>query len=362
MVYDIFISYRNDGGEALAYLLHQQLTLLGYKVFYDKQSLKQGKFDRKLLEVIDNCQDVLVLLPPNSLERCKEENDWFRLEITHALKTNKNIVPVMMRGFEWPGDLLEDIQDLKLYNGVQVSFDFFEGVIQRIEQNLQTHTKHIDKIHADGKKNILLWGDFDVASQLKIIDKMNIEEEYNIEIIDYPITLLTRDLSHISAIILLVTDCSKFTANMVSINRINEYLVEYVCNGGKIISAHDVIYRRTKNEGLQKVFGCKTTHFKPVEVAKYHKTQFCLENSYFDNMPDEFELHDDEICWGKLEPDVDVLFENEEGLPLVFAREYGRGLCIFLNSGEYKETLPKSLLKPEKHFVELLKSAIKFNY
>ena len=58
-------------------------------------------------------------------------------------------------------------------------------------------------------------------------------------------------------------------------------------------------------------------------------------------------LHDAEICWGKVAEDVDVYFETESGIPLVFSREYGNGLCIFLNSGDFK-----------KNFVELLKEAI----
>ena len=31
----IFISYRRDGGEALAQLLNDRLKMLGYEVFYD---------------------------------------------------------------------------------------------------------------------------------------------------------------------------------------------------------------------------------------------------------------------------------------------------------------------------------------
>lgn len=69
-------------------------------------------------------------------------------------------------------------------------------------------------------------------------------------------------------------------------------------------------------------------------------------------------LHDAEICWGKVAEDVDVYFETESGIPLVFSREYGNGLCIFLNSGDFKERTPRSILKPEKNFVELLKEAI----
>ena len=44
LAYQIFISYRRSGGEALAYLLNEKLSALGYKVFYDIESLSSGRF------------------------------------------------------------------------------------------------------------------------------------------------------------------------------------------------------------------------------------------------------------------------------------------------------------------------------
>ena len=67
----------------------RKLSALGYKVFYDIESLSSGKFNAKLLEVIDECNDVLVILPPNSLERCVNEDDWLRLEVAYAIRQGK---------------------------------------------------------------------------------------------------------------------------------------------------------------------------------------------------------------------------------------------------------------------------------
>ena len=64
VTYDIFISYRRDGGDTLAQLVYDRLTDRGYKVFLDVESLRSGKFNEKLLEVIDQCKDVVVILPP----------------------------------------------------------------------------------------------------------------------------------------------------------------------------------------------------------------------------------------------------------------------------------------------------------
>ena len=40
MKYDIFISYRRDGGDTLAQLIYDRLTDRGYSVFLDIESLR----------------------------------------------------------------------------------------------------------------------------------------------------------------------------------------------------------------------------------------------------------------------------------------------------------------------------------
>ena len=50
MGYQIFISYRRDGGEATGQLLYHKLTQLGYHVFFDAESLRSGKFNDELLK------------------------------------------------------------------------------------------------------------------------------------------------------------------------------------------------------------------------------------------------------------------------------------------------------------------------
>ena len=115
----IFISYRRDGGEALAQLLNDRLKSLGYEVFYDIESLKSGAFDTKLYEQIEKCKDFILVLPPQALDRCIYEEDWVRCEIRHALKHKKNIIPIMMRGFVFPKDLPDDIAAVSKQNGVE---------------------------------------------------------------------------------------------------------------------------------------------------------------------------------------------------------------------------------------------------
>lgn len=132
MKYDVFISYRRDGGDTLSQLIYDRLTHRGYRVFLDIESLNAGKFNEKLLEVIEGCKDMVIVLPPNGLDRCRNEGDWVFRELEHAMKLKKNIVPVLMKGFEWPDDLPEAIADIQNYNGIIDNKDYFDAVIDKM--------------------------------------------------------------------------------------------------------------------------------------------------------------------------------------------------------------------------------------
>lgn len=116
--YDIFISYRREGGAEMAYLIMQHLKHKGYSVFYDHEGLREGKFNAKLLEVIAKCKDFILVLPENGLDRCSNEDDWVRIEIECAIESRVNIIPVMLRGFTFPKVLPESIKEIRNYNGI----------------------------------------------------------------------------------------------------------------------------------------------------------------------------------------------------------------------------------------------------
>ena len=139
--YQIFISYRRDGGEDLARLLEYKLTERGFKVFFDVESLRSGSFNRALFEKIAECIDVLVVLPPHGLDRCTDPDDWVRLEIARALKLKKNVIPIMMRNFTFPETLPEDIDALRHMNGISANNEYFEASIEKLVSFL--HSKDV---------------------------------------------------------------------------------------------------------------------------------------------------------------------------------------------------------------------------
>lgn len=138
MKYDIFISYRRNGGDTLAQLLYDRLTHRGYRVFLDIESLNAGKFNEKLLNVIEECKDIIIVLPPNALERCHNEGDWLYREIKHSIEHSKNIIPVLMKDFIWPDNIPEAISEIRNYNGILDNKDYFDAVIDKISSLLKS--------------------------------------------------------------------------------------------------------------------------------------------------------------------------------------------------------------------------------
>ena len=89
---DVFISYRRDGGYALARLLYECLHKENISAFLDLEELRSGPFNEKLYSAIESSENFVLVLPQNALDRCSSENDWLRLEIEHAIKHKKNII------------------------------------------------------------------------------------------------------------------------------------------------------------------------------------------------------------------------------------------------------------------------------
>jgi hypothetical protein len=57
--FDIFISYRREGGLSTANMLYEHLTRAGYSVFMDYEELRSGKFNKQLYEQIENCKEAI---------------------------------------------------------------------------------------------------------------------------------------------------------------------------------------------------------------------------------------------------------------------------------------------------------------
>lgn len=155
--YDVFISYRHDGGQYLALLLYEHLIQKGVNVFWDKACLRAGHFDEQLYEKIEQSRNLIVVLSPQCIERLIEKGDWICKELHKAFRNEQSPVPVLMVAMEnvrFPDkkmienllqsenvrelsgksrEILEDtLNELTKCQGIQTDAALFDGVIERI--------------------------------------------------------------------------------------------------------------------------------------------------------------------------------------------------------------------------------------
>jgi hypothetical protein len=132
----VFVSYRRTSAPwALA--IFQNLTQHGYDVFFDFHGIASGDFERVILENIRARAHFLVLLTPPALDRCGDPEDWLRREIETALETRRNIVALLLEGFDFStpsiaNRLTGKLAALRKYNALPVPTEYFVEAMGRL--------------------------------------------------------------------------------------------------------------------------------------------------------------------------------------------------------------------------------------
>ena len=144
--FDIFISYRRNGGFETAKHLFDLFTHDGYLVSFDIDALREGDFDFALLKRVESCQDFILIVDPHTFDRTLDSsfnprNDWLRQELSYALYLEKNVIPVLLGGASFPENLPDDIRSVITKNGPSYSKDYFDSFYVRLKSFL--HSKPI---------------------------------------------------------------------------------------------------------------------------------------------------------------------------------------------------------------------------
>jgi hypothetical protein len=132
----VFISYRRtDMPWALA--VYQHLTMHDYDVFFDYESINSGDFEQIIIGNIKARAHFIVILTPSALDRCMEPNDWLRREIEIAMDYKRNIIPLIMEGFDFGNpsvtkNLTGKLATLKKYNGLSVPPGYFNDAMRNL--------------------------------------------------------------------------------------------------------------------------------------------------------------------------------------------------------------------------------------
>lgn len=141
--YDVFISYRRQGGLKSAKSICDFLTRKGYSVSFDVENLREGRFDNSLLFRVENCIDFILIVDNKCFEKtinntCNLEDDWLRMELSSALRLKKNIIPIFLSDSSFPNNLPKDIIEVIKYNGI----DFPEVIQGKLEHFLHSQPRN----------------------------------------------------------------------------------------------------------------------------------------------------------------------------------------------------------------------------
>ena len=135
----VFISYRRTNFPwALA--VYQNLQMHKYDVFFDFKSIKGGDYEQTIFQNIKGRAHFVVILTPSALERCNEPDDWLRREIELALDEKRNIVPLILEGFNFDNPAIANsltgkMTLLRKYNGLNVPADYFQEAMARLRND-----------------------------------------------------------------------------------------------------------------------------------------------------------------------------------------------------------------------------------
>ena len=186
-MYNVFISYRREGGYELARLVYEHLTSKGFHPFFDLEELSSGQLNHKLYDTIEECDNFILILNANCLDKCHNESDWVRLEIKHAIEKKKNIIPFMMGDFSWPKEPIKGLEELSNYNGVLASREYFGASIDKLSSMFKKD-ENVDK-ELENKKPIKtnrLSNKYFSADDKKEVKRLKIQQKL-LEQFDKPI-------------------------------------------------------------------------------------------------------------------------------------------------------------------------------
>ena len=99
--FDIFISYRNEGGFHPAQKIFFFLDGFGYKVFFDKESIKDGTWENGIEQALNEAPIFLLVLSEGMFkkhEKGDNEEDIVRKEIFYAAEHGKSFIPINVDG------------------------------------------------------------------------------------------------------------------------------------------------------------------------------------------------------------------------------------------------------------------------
>lgn len=137
--HDVFISYRRSDGADLAKIVADGLQQRGFRVFRDIHQLDSGPFPAQIERAIIDTPGFVLLLTPESLERCISPSDWLTREIDLAVRHERRIVPLMVPRFRSPPseNLPDSVRHVLKYQRVTFHHEYDDASLDRLAESLR---------------------------------------------------------------------------------------------------------------------------------------------------------------------------------------------------------------------------------
>lgn len=138
--YDVFISYRRQGGAVKAELTKDELAKRGFRdsrMFLDTRSLTSGNYLKTILEAISSSRNIVVIITKDCFKNLPSDSTWVR-EIEYAIELHKNIVPIYFDGITGlkADEIPSCIQRLAFENAVQYVHQYADASFDRLASRL----------------------------------------------------------------------------------------------------------------------------------------------------------------------------------------------------------------------------------
>ena len=134
--YDVFISYRRQGGRDFARILQQALERRGYRCFFDYDSLRDGEFNSEIYASIHEAPNFILVLSEGALDRCSDPDDWVLAELNEGIAYGRKVIPVVPTGQPRNIDAARLPESIRSIANLQIApldmEDFFDESIDKI--------------------------------------------------------------------------------------------------------------------------------------------------------------------------------------------------------------------------------------
>lgn len=113
--YDVFISYRRKDSEGdvagrdIARSIHLYLQTKHICSFFDYSECTDGEFEEVIIPAVRMSHYFFIIMTNGSLDRCVNEGDWVRREITEAINAKVKIIPIRIIDADHPQKTLHHI-------------------------------------------------------------------------------------------------------------------------------------------------------------------------------------------------------------------------------------------------------------